>query len=189
MPRNTPNDRFDSLPRSIDRVGAHRSPRKKGRGWVAFAWAAGVTAVLVGIGAAVIFTQSTRLDIALPGVTPVASSAAAAIPTAKPVPTPEPTVDPNLSITVLNGTPGAGIAAGVGELLTAAGWNVGATSNADTEDIVTTTIYYSDASLEGAARGIAASLPGAEIRLANDFAESGADLTVVVGNDYIAATE
>ena len=88
---------------------------------------------------------------------------------------------------MLNGTPGAGVAADVGDVLTAAGWTVGALSNASTEDVPKTIVYYADAKLEGAARGVAASLPGSDVLLATDFAESGADLTVVVGNDYVRA--
>ena len=34
-----PRDRFDDIPSGVDRVGAHRSPRKPGRGWIGFAWA------------------------------------------------------------------------------------------------------------------------------------------------------
>ena len=203
MPRNTPNDRFDSLPHSVDRVGAHRGPAKKGRGWIVLAWAFGATVLLVGAGVAVLFVQNDKLNFALPGAGSSAAPVASVAPTPKPTatetapapaptvetpPTPEPTVDPKLSVTVLNGTPGTGVAAAVGRKLTAAGWTVGDTGDADSEAVPKTTIYYADASLEPAARGIAASLPGAEISLSNAFAGTGASLTVVVGNDYVAPT-
>jgi hypothetical protein len=201
MPSKIANDRFDSLPHSVDRVGAHRGPAKKGRGWIMLAWAFGATVLLVGAGVAVLFIQNDKLSFAIPGAAtseaPAATSQATAPPTpteTAPVeapvvetpPTPEATVDPSLSVTVLNGTPGTGVAAAVGKTLTAAGWTVDDTGDANSEDFATTTVYYADASLEAAARGVAASLPGAEIRLSSDFAGSGASLTVVVGNNYVA---
>jgi hypothetical protein len=200
MPRNTPNDRFDSLPHSVDRVGAHRGPAKKGRGWIVLAWAFGATVLLVGAGVAVLFLQNDKLDFAVPGAaSSEAPPAASATPSATPEPTetavaeppaetvapvPEATVDPNLSVTVLNGTPGTGVAAAVGDTLSNAGWTVNDTGDADSEDVAITTVYYADAALESAARGIVASLPGAEIRLSDAFSGGADSLTVVVGNDY-----
>lgn len=184
MPSTYPKDRFDDLPRHLDRVGAHRAPRKRGRGWIAFWWALGATIVLIALGVGGLFLLNDRLNFDLSGV---GSPSATPTPTESAAPPQaEPTVDPSLSVTVLNGTPGAGVAAGVGELLTAAGWTVGATSNASTEDVAETVVYYADPALEGAARGVAASIPGSDVLLAPDFAESGAALTVVVGNDYVA---
>jgi hypothetical protein len=182
MPTSYPNDRFDDLPQHLDRVGAHRAPEKKGRRWVAFWWALAATALLIGIGAVGLTVLNNRLNITIPGIQAVAPSED---PTEEPVPTAEPTTDPSASVTVLNGTTGLGIARSVGELLTAEGWTVATTSNADTEDIVETTVYYSDPIHEGAARGVAALLPGSDVALADTFAGSGATLTVVVGADYV----
>ncbi|MCU1408520.1 MAG: hypothetical protein JWM23_600 [Microbacteriaceae bacterium] len=190
MPSNYPKDRFDDLPRKLDRVGAHRAPATRSKGWVTFWWSLVATIVLVAIGVLGLFYLNDRLNFTLPGAgspTPVAS--ASATPTTPP--TAEPTVDPSLSVTVLNGTPGAGVAARVGQTLTDAGWTVGATSNADTEAVPATVVYYADASLEGAARGVLGSIidtiPTATIQLSSDFADTGADITVVVGNDYMPA--
>lgn len=190
MPATYPKDRFDHLPHSLERVGAHRAPGKKGRQWVAFWWALAATAVLIGLGVFGMASLSNKLNIAIPGLssstatdTSTATDAAASASATAAAPTA--TVDPSLTVTVLNGTAGAGVAKAVGEVLTAAGWTVGALSNASTEDVTTTTVYYADASLEGAARGVAASLPGSTLLLANDFATSGADLTVVVGTDFV----
>jgi hypothetical protein len=74
-------------------------------------------------------------------------------------------------------------------VLGAAGWNVTTTADASSEDVPDTIVYYADATLEGAARGLAESIPSADILLSSDYAESGADLTVVIGNDYEAPTE
>ncbi|MGO4692051.1 LytR C-terminal domain-containing protein [Glaciibacter sp. 2TAF33] len=190
MPSNFPKDRFDDLPHKLDRVGAHRAPAKRGKGWVTFWWALAATIVLVAIGVLGLFYLNNRLDFALPGTnSPTPTASASATPTRPP--TAEPTLDPSLSITVLNGTPGTGVASGVGQTLTEAGWSVGATSNADTETVPATIVYYADASLEGAARGvldsIATTIPTATILLSSDFADTGADITVVVGNDYVPA--
>jgi hypothetical protein len=192
MASNFPKDRFDDLPHTLDRVGAHRAPARKGRGWIAFWWALAATLVLIGLGVFGLFVLNNRLNFELPGAsteTPVPSQGtpsptATTTPTPTESATPEPTVDPSLSITVLNGTPGTGVAGGVGELLTEAGWTVDTTSDADSEDVPDTIVYYADPSLEGAARGIAETVEGSEILLSDDFAGSGADITVVVGNDY-----
>ncbi|MDH6237845.1 LytR C-terminal domain-containing protein [Cryobacterium sp. CG_9.6] len=183
MPTHHAHDRFDHVPHDLARVGAHRAPGRSGRGWVAFWWALAVTIVLIGAGVVGILSLNNRLDIAIPGISPSATPAETAAPSA--VPTPTATVAPDLSVTVLNGSSSNGVAASAGQTLTDAGWTVGATSNASSQDQPTTIVYYADAALEGAALGLAQSLPGAEILLATDFVDSGADLTVVIGNDYV----
>ena len=184
-----PHDRFDHLPHSLERVGAHRAPGKKGRHWVAFWWALAATGLLIGLGVFGMASLDSKLNIAIPGLSSSsATDPATATDAATAVPTATATVDPSLTVTVLNGTHGAGVAKAVGEVLTKAGWTVGAMSNASTEDVTKTTVYYADATLEGAARGVAASLPGSTALLANDFATSGADLTVVVGTDFVPST-
>lgn len=186
MPTSYPKDRFDDLPHHLDRVGAHRAPAKKGRRWVAFWWALAATAVLIGLGAVGLSVLNNRLNFTFPGIEATTTTEA---PTEEPVPTAEPTTDPAASVTVLNGTAGFGVARSVGELLTGAGWTVATTSNADSEDIVTTTVYYADATQEGAARGVSALLPGSAVSLSDTFAGSGATLTVVVGTDYVMPAE
>ncbi|MBC7443335.1 MAG: LytR C-terminal domain-containing protein [Ramlibacter sp.] len=188
MPTSYPHDRFDHLPHHLDRVGAHRAPEKKGRHWAAFWWALAATVLLIGLGVVGLAVLNNNLNFSLPG-TDSGTATPSGKETASPAPTPTPaaTVDPSLTVDVLNGTAGAGVARAVGEVLNSAGWTVGALSNASTEDVVTTTVYYAEAGLEGAARGVAQSLPGSEVQLATDFAESGGDLTVVVGNDYVPA--
>ncbi|TFD37230.1 LytR family transcriptional regulator [Cryobacterium sp. TMT1-19] len=188
MPNSYAKDRFDHLPHSLERVGAHRAPGKKGRGWVAVWWSLGATVLLVGIGVVGLAVLNNNLNFELPGTATTADSAAepSATPsdTPAPVPTPAATVDPDSTVTVLNGTAGEGIARSVGDVLEAEGWTIEELDNASTEDVQTTTVYYADAALEGAARGVAESLPGSEVLLSSDFADSAADLTVVVGADY-----
>jgi hypothetical protein len=182
MPTSYPADRFDDMPHKLDRVGAHRAPAKKGRRWVGLWWALAVTALLIAAGGVGLATLNNRLNITIPGIS---AEATPEVPTEEVVPTAEPTLDPNASVTVLNGTPGIGVARGVGELLTEQGWVVATTSDASSEDIPGTTVYYWDAAQEGAARGVASLLPGATVELSDAYAASEATLTVVVGLDYV----
>ncbi|THG35751.1 LytR family transcriptional regulator [Glaciibacter flavus] len=179
MPASFPPDRFDEIPGDLDRVGAHRAPRKRGRGWIAFGWAALATVVLIAAGAIGIMVLNNGLDF-----TAGPASSSSATPPASAVPTAAPTVDPSLSVTVLNGTDTAGLAAKAATALTGAGWTVGATSNASASDVKTTTVYYADPTLEGAARGVSGTLPGSSVALSSDFADSGAQIVVVLGADY-----
>jgi hypothetical protein len=184
MARKFAKDRFDTRTHSLDRVGAHRAPRKKGRGWIAFWWALGATVLLIGVGVVGIFAVNNRLDFSnIPGLS---SAGASPAPTESTVPTAVATVDPAVTINVLNGSAIDGVAASVSDALSIAGWAVTATGNASTETEPTTVIYYADASQEGAARGIATLLPGAQIVVSTNFVDSGATMTVVVGNDYVA---
>ncbi|UAJ78543.1 LytR C-terminal domain-containing protein [Leifsonia sp. ZF2019] len=177
-----PRDRFDEIPDDIQRVGAHRAPRPRGRGWIAFGWAALATVVLVGAG---IFGLSlVNGAISFNGSTPSGSATASATETSAPTQTVVPTVDPSLSVNVLNGTATSGLGAKVRDVLTAAGWKVGAVANADMTNLTQTVVYYADPTKEGAALGVAQSLPGATVQNTQDFADTGADLTVVVGSDY-----
>lgn len=187
-------DRFDEIPSGLERVGAHRVPHKRGRAWIGFAWAAAATVVLVVVGVFAIFNLNDRL--AGSGSSGDAGSSAAepsteeAAPTEPAAPVVEPTVDPSLSVTVLNGTPTMGLAASVGDTLVDAGWNVTSRSNAATEDVATTQVYYSDPALEGAALGVAQSIPGATAVLSQEFVDVGdAALVVVVGADYAPPAE
>ncbi|WP_104135563.1 MULTISPECIES: LytR C-terminal domain-containing protein [unclassified Cryobacterium] len=184
MAQKFAKDRFDTHPHALDRVGAHRAPGKRGRGWIGFWWALGVTVLLIAIGAVGILAINNNLDFSsIPGLP---ASSATTPPTATGVPTAVATVDPAQTINVLNGSANDGVAASVSDTLTAAGWVVSATGNASTDTEATTVIYYADASQEGAARGVAASLPGAQIVVSTNFVDSGASMTVVVGNDYVS---
>ena len=42
-----PRDRFDAVPATLGRVGAHRAPRSRRGAWVATAWAALARGLLV----------------------------------------------------------------------------------------------------------------------------------------------
>ncbi|MWV50752.1 LytR family transcriptional regulator [Rathayibacter sp. VKM Ac-2803] len=172
-------DRFDEIPATEGRVGAHRRPPAPHARAIAVAWAALATGVIVLLGfiGLLVIDNRVEFDDVFTAPTGIAESTA--------TPTVEPTVDPALTVAVLNGTPTAGLAASAGQVLTAAGWNVPTVTNASTEDEAATTIYYADPAQEGAALGLAASLGSGTIVQTQDFVET-ANLVVVLGADYIA---
>lgn len=173
MAEKIPKDIFDDVP-NLRRVGAHRAPERRGRGWITFAWAAAVTAVLVVGGIFVLMRASGSAyfdDKISLGVS------------ASPTPTPVETVSPTLVVNVLNATTVDGLGESVSKKLTAAGWKVSAVTNADKNNVTQTVVYYSQAANEGAALALAHSLRGATTQLTQDFAATGADLTVVVGSN------
>ncbi|MWB97729.1 LytR C-terminal domain-containing protein [Agromyces seonyuensis] len=177
MPETFPKDRFDSIPRGIERVGAHRAPARRGRGWVWAGWTA-LAAVIVAT-AGILGAMGYLGKLGGSDETVVASEA--------PAVTAAPTLDAATPVTVLNGTDVDGLAATAADALTGAGLTVAATSNASTSDVAESMVYYSRPDLEGAARGIAGLLPGSDVQETTEFTAIGSDLTVVVGADYAAA--
>ncbi|MDH6180140.1 hypothetical protein M2152_000322 [Microbacteriaceae bacterium SG_E_30_P1] len=181
-----PPDRFDNVPADLSRVGAHRAPARRGRGWIAFAWAALATGVLVFGG---LFGISRFLDIDLGlGLAPVAETPT---PTPTPTPTMDAVTDPSaidpargFTITVLNGTNEVGLQNTIGDQLAAAGWPIGTRANAQAADVVDETIvYYRIPEDEGIARGLVAALGVGDVRLVPPETFPGADITIVLGAD------
>jgi hypothetical protein len=169
-----PRDRFDRAPETLARVGAHRAPRRRGRGWVTFGWAALATVVLVVLGV----LGLTQIDRQVADTGAAAATAAPAV---------TPTVDPKLDVVMLNATTPRGLAAGASRKATADGWKVTSTANADSTNVARTTVYYTTASQAGAAAGLAKSLGVTRTVLSQKFAVEGAGrLTVVLGKDYAA---
>ncbi|SDY40348.1 LytR C-terminal domain-containing protein [Herbiconiux ginsengi] len=174
-----PEDSFDHLPAHRERVGAHRGPRPRGRGWIVVAWAALATALLVGGGVTylAVINNNIQFTDAFGG-----TSTAAPSDTPTPTPTITPVTDGTLAVTVLNGTDNVGLAGRVGQAAIAGGWNVGTMANASSTDFATTTVYYEDPANEGAALGLAQLLGNAATEQSSTF--QGAALTVVLGTDY-----
>jgi hypothetical protein len=177
-----PKDRFDDLPPDLQRVGAHRAVPKGGRGWIAFAWAALASGVLVLAGLfGIAYIGNVDLGLFPPKSTPT--------PTPTPTPTAEPITDPAtiaperaISITILNGTGDPAVEQDAVAKL--AGWPVGAVTAAATSDIEKTTVYYSDAANEDIARGIVLALGYGEIRLIDaSQMPSAAPVVLVLGLD------
>jgi hypothetical protein len=183
MAAKFPTDRFDQVPDDLDRIGAHRAPRPKGYGWVWVAWCAVAVAVIVGLGALGIFAINGTLNVKLP----FGGGSPSATPTATPTPTPTitPAVNPALNLIVLNGTDKAGLAADATTTLKAAGWQQITPANASSTDVKKTTVYYGDPKNQAAALAVSQELAGAPIQETQDFAASGADITIVLGLDYV----
>jgi hypothetical protein len=181
---NFPTDQFDNIPDDIDRVGAHRGPKARGRGWIVFAWALLATAVLVVGGLYVLSTFNDSIKFPLAGTTPAPS----VTPTSTPTPDVTPVTDPstiasrNITITVLNGTDISGLQNQAAQKLTAKGWTVGTTANSTSTAIKTTTVYYSSESNLDVAEGVQAVLNAQNVVFSNAY--PGAPITVVVGSDF-----
>lgn len=200
MAEKYPKDRFDTAPENLQRVGAHRSPRRRGRGWIGFLWALLAVVILVGLGVFGLFIINGNINFSspqagtsgTPSATAPAPTTSSAAPSHSPspspssTPTPEPTIDPDLRVTVLNGTTARGVAAAVSKAITADGWSVHTVGNASRGDFTQTVVYYSDPANKEAALGLVKSLTGAKATavLSQTFAGTTADLTVVVGSDY-----
>lgn len=182
---NFPKDRFDDVPSDLGRIGAHRGPKRKGRGWIGFAWAVVATVLLTTAGLFGLSAIDKSIDFDLPFL-PAQEAEAPETPTA--IPEAAPTVDPSVPLSILNGTTTVGLANTVGDSLVERGWDgakegVGSRANASSKDIEDTVVYYANPTLEGVARGLVLALGIGDIRLSTDF--PGSDVTIVIGSDYV----
>lgn len=189
MAKQFPSDRFDDVPDDLARVGAHRAEPRSG--WIAFAWAALATGILVtgGVIGLALFTDSINIDLPFaeptmePTTEPTTEPAPAPSPSPSPSETVEPTLDPTVPITVLNGTTTAGLANAVGDNLVAEGWaGVGTRANAVSNDVESTVVFYADPASEAAALALAQSLGTGEVRLSTDYPQS--PIVVLIGTDF-----
>ncbi|MFJ3036251.1 LytR C-terminal domain-containing protein [Curtobacterium pusillum] len=191
MTTRYPRDRFDDVADG-PRVGAHRGAQRRGRGWIAFAWAALATGVLVGIGVLVLalLNGSYSFD---GSTSPSASSSASASATSEPSSSPSssapqapaagtPADQGTTSVVVLNGTTTTGLAAKASATLTSAGWKVTSTGDAGTTGTTATIVYYQQAAQASVAQGIAKSLGVTAVQQSAAF--PNADISVVLGADY-----
>ncbi|MEO6472969.1 MAG: LytR C-terminal domain-containing protein, partial [Aeromicrobium sp.] len=99
-----------------------------------------------------------------------------------------PELNPTIAITVLNGTPTAGLANTVGDYLVEQGWGgaatgVGSRANAGASDVEKTVVFYSDPANEAAAKAMVETLAIGEIRLSDDYPTS--PITVLIGSDFV----
>lgn len=191
MTTRHPRDRFDDVADG-PRVGAHRGAQRRGRGWIAFAWAALATGVLVGLGVLVLallngsysFTGSTSpsASSSASATAKPSASAAPSTPASQAPAAGTPTDQGSTSLVVLNGTTTTGLAAKGSAALTAAGWKVTSTGDAGTTGTTATIVYYQQASQAAVARGIAKSLGTTAVQQSAAF--PNADISVVLGADY-----
>lgn len=190
MPKPTfPRDRFDDVLDDRARVGAHRAENPHMRGWIVFLWAAVATMVLVAVGIFGTLVASGKVTL-FP--TPV--------PTATPIATVTPVIDTSYTVLVLNATPEEGLATTVKDQIVTAGWSADAVlaSQAGSQDFPTTTVYYPFPEDEGAARGLADAIGGAEVAQSDAYqvvddpdtpADESRQLAVVVGLDRVPTPE
>jgi hypothetical protein len=185
-----PHDRFDDVTDG-PRVGAHRGVHRRGRGWIAFAWAALATGVLVGIGVLVLALLNGDSSSS-PSPSASSSASASASPSAGgadagagAAPSPAaaaPTDQGATTLVVLNGTTTSGLAANASTKLTTAGWKVRSTGDAGTTGATATIVYYQQASQAALAQGIASALGVTAVQQSAAF--PNADVSVVLGADY-----
>lgn len=186
---SSPHDRFDDLPDDLVRVGAHRAPPKRGRGWVNFAWAALATGVLIVGGLYGLSRVNPAISFELPvlgGVAADPGTAATPEPEATPLTDPA-LVDPalDLSISVLNASPTDGQQEVAANQITQARWPAPAAAVASARDREVTVVYYNGAQYESIALGLAQLLGIDAANLANSDAYLGAPVTIVLGADYV----
>ncbi|RUQ02726.1 LytR C-terminal domain-containing protein [Curtobacterium sp. HSID17257] len=194
MTERYPRDRFDEVSDG-PRVGAHRGARRRGRGWIAFAWGALATGVLVLVGVLVLALLNGSYSF--PGSTssprPSSSSSASAAPSESPSDEPsapaseepsaaEPSAQGTTSVVVLNGTTTTGLAARGRTALTSAGWKVASTGDAGTTGATTSVVYYQQPDQQAVAQGVAKALGIATVEQSSAF--PNADVSVVLGADY-----
>jgi hypothetical protein len=179
-------DRFDVVPDGLLRSRAHRTPARRGRGAIVFAWAALATGLLVAIGVFGLGVVNGTFSN-LPFLTATGSVAPSTVPTPTPTMAASATINATLPITVLNGTKTAGLANAVGDLLVKQGWGgaakgIGTRLSVATPNIQQTIVYYSKPADEGAARAMVISLRLGTIQLSNSYPQS--PIVVIIGSDY-----
>lgn len=184
-----PRDRFDDLPADLARVGAHRAPAKRGRGWLNLAWAALASGVLIVGGLYGLSRVNPAISFDLPDLGAAADPGSSATPRPEPTPITDPAlVDPalELSISVLNASPTDDQEDAAAEQIGLAGWPAPAAAVASARDQEATVIYYNGAAYEPIALGLAQLLGTDPANIVNSDAYLGAWITIVLGADYVA---
>jgi len=196
MTERFPRDRFDDVTDG-PRVGAHRGARRRGRGWIAFAWAALATGVLVLVGVLVLALLNGSYSFPGSTAAPSSSSSASASASAQPSGQPSASSSPSASqpagaaapaaqgatsVVVLNGTTTSGLAARASTALTTAGWKVTSTGDAGTTGTTASVVYYQQPAQRAVAQGVANALGITAVQQSSAF--PNADVSVVLGADY-----
>lgn len=181
-----PRDQFDDVPNDVERVGAHRAPRKRGRGWIAFAWATLLTGVLVVVGLVALSFTDSGFKLPIFAETPTPTPTPTVIQTADPVTDPkslESDFRKSITISVLNGTMTEGLSNVAGDQIKKAGWPNPARASSSNREEPLTYVYYPSAEYEGVARGLMLLIGAADVRMSNAFPTT--TITIVLGADYV----
>ncbi|MGX1934615.1 LytR C-terminal domain-containing protein [Microbacterium resistens] len=177
-------DRFDDVPRTHGRVGAHRAENPGMNGWVVLLWS--IVAALVLIVAGVFGAMVVMGKISF-GPEPTVSVAPSSPETSAP------TLDTSYAVLVLNATTVDNLAATVRDSIVTAGFPETAViaSNADATDFPQTTVYFQNPEDQAAAEALAGLIGGAQVLqsdvYADDVVEGQKQLTVVIGLDRVPA--
>ncbi|WP_306453245.1 LytR C-terminal domain-containing protein [Microbacterium sp. SZ1] len=171
-------DRFDDVPRTSGRVGAHRAEAPGMNGWIVLLWSfvAALVLIIGGIfGSLVVMGRISLFPEAVPTATP----------------TPEETgvVDTTYSVLILNATADEGLDDQMRDTLINSGWSADVVfaSDSTSQDFSTTTVYYVADEDELAAIGLAGVIGGADVQQSDFYADMNdteqKQLTVVIGLD------
>ncbi len=180
MVSKAPHDRFDDVPRTTGRVGAHRAEQPGINGPITLLWSAAVAVVLIVIGIFVSLVLMGRIDL-FPSADPAG----------QPAPGVVAEVDTSYRVLILNATTEAGQVASVRETLIAQGWQPDAVfgSEGSTTEFDETTVFYVDEADESAALGVAEILGGVKAEQSDHYAALNdtelPQLTVVIGMDRV----
>ncbi|GAA3942034.1 LytR C-terminal domain-containing protein [Microbacterium soli] len=180
-----PRDRFDDVPRTGGRVGAHRAEQPGINGPVTLLWSAAIALVLIAAGIFISLVLMGRID-------PFGTAAPAE---------PQQTqgvlaeVDTSYRVLILNATPQAGAVATVRKTLIDHGWQESDVlgNGGSTSEFPETTVFYVEKADEAAALGVAELLGGVKAEQSDHYAPlnvSGSpQLTVVIGMDRVETAE
>lgn len=176
-----PRDRFDDVPRTTGRVGAHRAEQPGMNGLVVLLWSAAAALVLIVVGIFVSLVMMDRISLFPDSEAPIEGSPGVIA-----------QVDTSYRVLILNATSDPGLVDSVRETLLAEGWASGAVFGSDsaTEEFAKTTVFYVAADDESAALGLAQLLGDAEVEQSDFYAalndSDQPQLTVVIGTDRVA---
>ncbi|MGN8026549.1 LytR C-terminal domain-containing protein [Microbacterium sp. 22242] len=172
-------DRFDVIPHSQGRVGAHRAENPGMHGWFVLLWAAVATVVLIAAGIFLAMLAMGRIGF---DATPA--------PTASPTATAaKPALDTSFAVFVLNGTTATGLATATRDTVVNAGFSAGsvAAADADKQDLAVSVVYYQTPADKAGAEALASLLGVSRIAqsdvYSNDVVADQKQLTVVLGAD------
>lgn len=173
------HDRFDDVPRTPDRVGAHRAENPRAASWRLFVGALVAVVVIVGIGViGTLVAESKGSGTAGSGATDPNVVV--------------PIVDTTYSVLVFNGSGVSGAAETAAQQVIARGWptaqvttgNAAATANE-------TIVYYASEDAHAAALGLGEIVGATDVQLNASYPFAGVpatQLTVVLGADQGTAS-
>ena len=186
-------DRFDDVPVNPGYIGSHRRRRSTLSLFAPIGIGLGLVVVLVLAGLWFVDRSNANLaldtsTLPLAGEPPLEQEEPAEPEEVEAI---QPVLDPSLidleglSVTVLNGTSSAGLAARAGSRLEAAGWPEPTATNADSSSVVQSVVAYESDEDLAIALGIALVLGIDYESVVQSTMYPGARITVVLGADYV----